>query len=519
MGGILENIINSKSKTFITFCFCFLLGVLVISLIDRRVNFVWLYLLSFIILSFMVIYWKNFKFRFILICLGIVLLGVWRYELAIPFLKNNISNFSGRTMVVQGYVETEPDLRQDRVNYIVKVVPDEFSQAQGKIYFRANLYPRYNYGDKLKIVCELELPKVYDNFHYDKYLANLGVFVICNKPLIEKIGEGEGNFLMSGILFLKNKVAEKVNSLWLEPAAGFMAGILYGYRGGLGSLNELFARTGITHIIAISGYNISIIVSILLLVFVNFSISRKKSFWIITVGIVLFTIFTGASASVVRACVMGVLVLIAKQIGRLSRIGNVLIFTAVTMVLINPFVLVWDAGFQLSFLSTLGLVYLSPIFFIILRSHSDEGSFEVNGQWNTKKVINLLYLYFERFLAVCNRLGMTESLSAIIATLPLILFQFGRFSIVALPVNLLVLWIIPFLMLGGFLAVFFSLIFFPLGQVIAWVTWVGIKYVISVVEFFGGLKFSALDITIPWWLMIMMYLAIIYVIWRKKLTF
>ena len=111
---------------------------------------------------------------------------------------------------------------------------------------------------------------------------------------------------------------------------------------------------------------------------------------------------------------------------------------------------------------------------------------------------------------------MTECLSAIITTLPLILFQFGRLSIVALPVNLLVLWIIPFLMLGGFLAVIFSFIFFPLGQVVAWVTFVGMKYLVLIVEFFGNLKFAALDLQIPWWGMVALYGVMIYWIVKSR---
>ena len=168
---------------------------------------------------------------------------------------------------------------------------------------------------------------------------------------------------------------------------------------------------------------------------VQLYIPRKKAFGLIVAGIIIFVLFTGASASVVRAGIMGIIVLLSKQMGRMSRIGTVLLLTAVVMTIQNPLVLVWDAGFQLSFISTCCLVYLSPI-----------------------------------FVQRCKRLpelfGLKESfistISAIVATLPLILFQFGRLSIVAPIVNMLVLWIIPYLMLFGFFAKVFGFFLFPL---------------------------------------------------------
>lgn len=487
---MIEKIINSKSKTFLALCFCFLLGVLFISIFDWRFAFVYLYSLLFIIISFIIYFWSNKKLLFLFFCFLIFLLGVVRYQLSFwgQEISTGIKEFTA-------YISSEPDVRTDGVRYIVK---SDF----GKVYLKEPLYPRYSYGDELEIKCDLQKPEVgSDGFRYDMYLARYGVFTVCNKTTIEKIGTNKENFLLRGIFNFKNTIANRINKLWHEPYASFMAGLLYGYRGGLGSLNELFSRTGVTHIIAISGYNITIIVTILMTIFVNFYIPRKKAFWMIVAGVILFVIFTGASASVVRAGIMGIIVLLAKQMGRLSRVGNVLVLTAVIMALQNPLILLWDAGFQLSFISTLGLVYLSPF-------------------------INSLIPVKAGILAIKNKIpafaGMIEVLqesvvstfSAIIATLPLILFQFGRLSIVAPVVNMLILWLIPFLMLSGFLALLFSFLFFPLGQVVAWLSWVGLKYITTIVEWFASLKFAAIDLQITWWMMAVLYGVMIYFITR-----
>jgi competence protein ComEC len=402
--------------------------------------------------------------------------SVIRYQLVFPLseVKVGQQNFVA-------YVATEPDVRLNGVNYIVKIEHGAWNmeQTSQKIYLKQNLYHRYNYGDVLQINCDLQKPEALPDFRYDMYLAKQGVFTVCQNSIVEKIAEGKGNFLKRNLLIIKNILAERINVLWHEPKAGFVAGLLYGYRGGLGDLQELFNKTGVSHIIAISGYNISLIATLLSTILIYLWLPRKKAFWLIVLGIILFVIFTGASASVIRAGVMGIIVLLAKQVSRLSRMINVLLLAVVIMALQNPLVLVWDAGFQLSLAATCGILFIAPL---------------------------IVYKWF----------GINETLSAIIATLPLILYQFGRLSIVSPVVNLLILWSVPFIMFFGFLAVLTSFVFYPLGQVLAWITGFGLQYIISVVKWFGSLSFSAVDIRISWWIMVVMYGVMVYVVVKSR---
>jgi len=490
---MLDRIINSKSKTFLAFCFSFVAGVFIASIFELQSGLVYLYLSLFILAALLIIFWQKKSTRFIIFCIFFVILAVVRYLLAFPLSSNHIANYVGKEMELTGFVAREPDVREDGVRYILKIKNPKSEilnqQIDGRIFFKSNLYPRFQYGDVLKLNCELEKPEASDDFRYNMYMAKEGVFALCQSPWVEKIGENGGFWSYSAILWLKNKAADKINLLWHEPMASFMAGLLYGYRGGLGELNQAFNRTGITHIVAISGYNISIIATILIVSFTFLYVPRKKAFWLVCGGILLFVIFAGASASVVRAGIMGVLVLLAKQLGRLSRVGNVLALSAVLMLLQNPLVLRWDAGFQLSFAATLGLVYLSP-------------------------KIQRWFVRLPEFYGL--REVFVSTMAAIIATLPLILFNFGRLSIVAPIVNVLVLWLIPFLMLFGFLAVILSFIFFPAGQVVAWIAWVGLKYIVLVVTWFSGLKWAAIDFSINWIIMVLLYLLIISIFYAKS---
>lgn len=488
-----DAVTKSKSKRFLAYCFAFLLGVASISIIDKQFDFLYHYILLFAAAFFFIFTWSSSTKKFLAFCFLFFVLGIARYQLAFPLTHNHVSNFNGEKVELTGYVVAEPDVRQDGVRYIVKMQNAELriqnEATSGRVYVKSGLYPRYSYGDKLNIECNLKAPEPVEDFRYDRFLARYGVFSICEGARGERVGTGEGNALFRSVLSLKEVVAERINKLWHEPYASFMAGLLYGYRGGLGQLNELFSRTGVTHIVAISGYNITIIATLLITFCIGLYIPRKKAFWFVVAGIVVFLIFAGLSASVVRAGIMGILVLVAKQIGRLSRVGNVLALTAVIMTIHNPFILIWDAGFQLSFLSTLGLVYLSP--------HIGK--------------------YFKK---IPEAFGIRESLittlAATIMTLPLILFQFGRLSIVAVPVNMLILWIIPFIMTIGFFAVVASFLFMPLAIVISWIAWAGMLYITSIVTWFAGLKFAAVDIRIPFVLATGLYVMLFYILKKSR---
>lgn len=482
---MLNKIYNSKSNIFLSLCISFLLGITFASLVSVTIDVVYMYTSCLVLVAIGVICWNSRTRWFLFLCSIFFWIGFVRYQVAYPFGQDHISNFSNRTVETTGYVSAEPDVRTDGVRYIVTLTGD----IQGDIYLKQTRYPRYSYGDTLQLKCKIQMPEPIEDFRYDMYLARFGVFAICQNPFVKRIEQGSGSILFRTIFHAKEVVATQVNLLWHEPYASFMAGLLYGYRGGLGELNELFSRTGTTHIIAISGYNITIVSTILMSICIRLYIPRKKAFLIIVCGICVFVIFAGLSASVVRAGIMGCLVLLATQMGSRSRILNVMILTAAIMTLHNPFVLIWDAGFQLSFLSTLGLVYLSP--------HIEP--------WFTK---------------VPAALGLRESLvatlSATLSTLPLILSQFGRLSIVALPVNMLILWIIPFLMALGFFAVVISWFFFPLGQVLAWVAWVGLEYIVIVVRWFASLPFAAVDLTIPAWMSLSIYVLVPIGLWKIK---
>lgn len=236
-----------------------------------------------------------------------------------------------------------------------------------------------------------------------------------------------------------------------------MAGLLTGSRRGIpDDVMESFNATGLTHIIAISGYNISIVIALIMGLLIW--LPQRIRFYPAVIAIIIFTIFVGASAAVVRAAIMGILGLIALQCGRETSTRLMIAWTGAVMIAWNPKILLYDAGFQLSFLAVIGISELSPL-------------------------LDRFLYRLPRTFAIKESVQMT--LAAQIATAPLILFLFRRLSLVAPLTNLLVAPVIPLAMLLGACATLLSYVNYPLGQLIAYGAWAHLEWIMQVASVFA----------------------------------
>ena len=464
-----------------------------VEVVDRQYN---LFIFLFITLFLLIIFWNNLIARFLFIGGIFFILGGLRFFWSVPsFQEDNIIFYNGHMVDMVGKISQEVAIKENNNQVVVSVSTVNGKKVTGKVLLFLPPYTDLQFGDVVQVKCQLKKPTGSDSFvNYDKYLARDGIWSQCSWPKIKKLSYNSSWIEKIIIIFFnfKQQIQNQVDELWVEPESSLVAGLLYGARAGFSpEVNNDFSRAGITHIVAISGYNISIIAKVLLGGLLMVGLNRRRAFWLALLGIVLFVLFTGASASVVRAGIMGVIVLLASQMGRLSRIGNVLVFTAAVMLLFNPYVLVWDAGFQLSFLSTVGLIYLSPIL-------------------NNYFVLNIKNIYIKSLVE-----NFITTISAIIVTLPLILFQFGRLSVVAPLANLLIIWIVPYLMLVGFVAIVLSVLFFPLAQIVGWVGYLGLKYVIIMSHYLAAWSLASVSFSVTVFEMLVLYSLIIYFIYRR----
>ncbi len=204
-----------------------------------------------------------------------------------------------------------------------------------------------------------------------------------------------------------------------------IAGMLYGERGMSQKSNDLFRRAGLTHLIAVSGSNITIVASIVFAVLLGFGFWRRQAFWMTTIILVAYVTFTGFSASVARAAVMGWLVLLARHVGRRPRTWHILLISAFVLCLIDPWMLAFDAGFALSFLATIGLMIWSPIVAQKLKFIPAAGGL---------------------------REAAATTISATLITTPYMAFAFEKISLAGLITNLIAVPLVPWAMLFGALS-------------------------------------------------------------------
>ncbi len=410
-------------------------------------------------------------------------LGMARYE--IKDSPPDLSRFEsaaarGIGMELKGVVVDEPD---ERENYTRLTVESEGV----KILVYARHYPEFEYGDELKISGKIKKPEnIDDSFDWRGYLAKDDIYYETLYPKISLVSRGNGNWIKRGMFALKAKYLSALSKVIPEPYAAFMGGLTVGAKRAIGkNLLEDFRKTGIIHIVVLSGYNISLVADTLMRA--SSFLPRIFATSLGVLGIILFAVMTGASATVVRASLMALLVVLARTTGRIYEITWALFLAGFLMVLHNPKILRFDAGFQLSFLATFAIIYLAP---------------------HVEKKLKFIPEKFQ----------FREIVSATVATqifvLPLLLYKMGMFSVVSIPVNLLVLIFVPTTMLLGFVAGGLGMLSTLLSVPFGWASYAFLRYELGVVEAFAKLPFASFNVpNFPLWLTLVsyaLYAAVIY---------
>lgn len=512
--------LGSRSARFTIVIAAFLIGVFSASFLfplalTERINSGYLLIsLAAVLIIYLIL--KDRLIRFILISLLALGLGLLLYYFKLPMITaNHLLSHNDQEMAVTAWICQEPEERVDQNRYHLQPLSLENEQGQEMINIRGRILAfsraldqSFEYGDIVRFKTKLNVPKSSPEFDYSAYLANSGVYSLAYLQDLQKINRVDQEMLgIRYYLFLikdyllkaKNRLLMATKQVLAEPMAALLTGLLFGTKAGLPeNLLEDFIRTGLIHIVVVSGYNISILIK----VFVRYTSSwlPKFSFWLGSLAIVLFVVMIGSSAPAVRAGIMAWIILWGRERGREANQLLLLLVTALIMTLFNPKMVRYDIGFQLSFLAVVGLIYFSPI---------------IEEKLKQIKIKSWLPKFLHPFLI--------ETLSAQTLTFPLILYTFGRISIIAPLANLLVLPLIPWAMGLGFLAAFLAIFWLFLGQVIGWFEWVVLKYMIMITEKLSQLSWASIDLS--WfniYLLIFAYLLIGYLIYgffkEKKAT-
>lgn len=465
-------------------------GVLLRSLFELPTEFV---LLLFILAFALAVFWRRerlshtspiFIISIILVCVG---LGVLRVDTT-TWQPSAFEAVEETDVVIEGVVVREPDIRTSTQHLYVKE-----RSSEELVLVTTDRFVDVSYGDVVRVEGEVTRPESFETdlgrtFNYPGYLRARGVThaLFFADVFVEE--RGEGGKIRTALFVFKHWFMHSFEQFVPEPSAGLGEGLLLGVKRALGEdLDEVFRVTGIIHIVVLSGYNVMIVAEAIMRL-LSFAFAPRIRVVIGVVAIASFALMVGLTATVVRASIMAILVLIARATGRTTAILRALLLAGFVMVLLNPYLLAFDPGFQLSFLATLGLIVLAP--------------------------------YLEKvFHLVPTKLQIREFVVATIATqimvLPLLLYSIGQFSAVSVVVNVLVLPAVPFAMGMSFVTGVVGAALPALGMVLGFGSHLLLAYIIGTASLFAALPFAAYVVPqFPFWVVIVSYAGLAYVLWR-----
>ena len=457
----------------------------------------------------------------IFFCLFFILGGLFRAQDAAVSEDKlaEILKCANQEIIFEGTVDKEPEIKNGKQRLVLSDIhiktPVENSvetrqclvSTEDKILVYADKYPEYCYSDVLKISTKLKIPENFDDFDYRNYLFSQGIYYLSYYPEIEFSGNNLNSTVgvyrdtpllkkcYAQILSFKKNLIDLNKSIYPQPQASIINAMVLGNRSEVSpEVLENFNLTGTRHIIAISGLHITIITVMIMYLLLTAGINRNRAFYFAILLVTFFVAMIGLPPSAVRAAIMGGLVLLAIKVGRLNSSLNAIVFAAAAMLLINPNLLRHSVGFQLSFAAVLGIIYLFPIL----------------EKYSQKIIKNNTAAY--RFV----RSIILITLSAQIATLPILISNFENLSLSSILANVLILPLVPVIILGSFATMAVGASSLLLGQIVSWPIWLAVTYQVKIIECLAGFSWSAVEIkNFPNWAFGVYYFLLTGIVWRK----
>ncbi len=397
-----------------------------------------------------------------------------------------LTQYADEEVLLTGVITREVERREKTAHVYIET-------EYGIVLAYADRYADVQYGDRVEAQGALQVPEQFvtdlgRTFNYSGYLKAKRVTHVLYYPELVVLERGVGNVFFETLYAVKHAFQTQVQELISAPQSSLGEGLLLGINGVLGERwEEVFRKTGIIHIVVLSGYNVMLVI-----VFVQYVLSYVLPYRARIIfgfgAIVLFALLVGLSATVVRASVMASLLLLLQFSGNAYNILRGLFLAGVIMLLWNPLLLLYDPGFQLSFLATLGLILLAP--------------------------------HIERIVQFMPQIvKMREFLVATLATqlfvLPFLLYQIGELSIVAVLVNMLVLPMVPVAMFLTFFAGVIGFVAPTLALLVGALAEVSLTYILRVAELFAQVPFASVVVpAFGFWVVLIGYTLLGWWVYR-----
>lgn len=389
------------------------------------------------------------------------------------FYSNQTILKDGQVISFTSRLMSEPEGRGSIQRFVLE--PDRV----GKIFVTAPAFPRYQYGQTLAISGNIK----------QQVLKNDRIVNTMFFPKITSKNEAQ-NFPINVIFHIREKIRSVFQAALPPASSSLLLGIVFGGKEQLPKdFSENLASTGLIHIIAASGMNVSMVAGGVFFLFSLF-FHRKGAIFLTVLAVFFYMLLAGFSPSIVRAGIMATLASIASLLGKQYFVIIALVITAYAMLLFDPRLL-FDLGFQLSFSATLGIILLSP--FLTFRQKAEK-----------KPVVD--------FFAS----DIKTTTAAQIATLPILLATIGQYGVLSIPVNALVLWMVPILMILGGVGALCALFFPFLAKLLLWLALPFLIYIQYIVMYFGKLNLNLSLDSFPVPFVLGYYLLLLVIIFFRK---
>lgn len=445
--------------------------------------------------------WKYFA-------IGLLVIGIRLFCVSDVLPEGHVSEWNGDEVTIRAVVTSDINMKSEKCSLVVdvrelctSVESEQCVLVSGKVQTWISRFPRVRVGDVVVLSGRLDEPEDFgdededgageksgagntsgsrDKFSYESYLAGKGIHSLIYRPVVSYTDEREIFFLYRWLVDFSGILMDKINRLLPEPHAALLAGILLGARR---NMPEDFAlalqKTGTTHVIAASGYNVTLVINAVVAVF-SF-LHRKLRIIVSIVFVWCFVVLSGGSLPVVRAGIMGSFALVALFSGNVSTIHIMLPLGGALMVLVDPTV-ISSISFQLSFVSTAGLIYIVP-------------------------VLQQLFPWVPESLQESTLV----TISAILITSPITAFNFGQFSVIAPVANFLILPVVELTMFLGMILIIIPEFLWVIPNIATSIVWVPLEYFVKVVMWLSELPFASVDLPdISGWAVVVFY-AVIFV--------
>ncbi len=426
--------------------------------------------------------------------------GVLFYNAKFQYTES-FKEYYGSPIEMKGYIDSEiQESGNGKSSFVLKteavVYKNKTIKTKNRILVYVNkINNKIGYRTKICFTGIVEKPKSATNpggFDYKRYLASIGIsgrVYLQGASDIQVSGQKGGGYLHRLGYAIKNKVIHIISYSLDTNQAGLLEGMLIGYKDGLDeNAFTAFSKAGLTHIMVASGMNVAFIILPFTFIFKKLRMSNRSANIFTIFILVLFVFVTGFSASVVRAVIMGIIILTGRIIMREPDIYTSISAAALILLIINPYTL-YDIGFQLSFGATLALV----LFYQQIKTF-------VEGK------------YIPDFISDT----LAATIAAQLGVIPVTLYYFNNFPTFSIISNILVVPLVEFVTIIGFIMVFTGLLNIYLAVIVGYVNNTFLSFILFVTEVTSKIPFSLLKLPTPKPGMVLLYYLVIIYIFKGR---